>query len=231
MKTFDFELGEVLLMDKALGQTSFQLVKQVKRITKAAKIGHAGTLDPLATGLMILCTGKKTKIIDSFQGQEKEYTGTITLGFVTPSFDMETEPEQHQDTAAITQEQVEAAMAQFVGAIMQRPPVYSAIKVDGKRAYASARKGVEVEIKERPIEIFEFELVRWENPEIHFRVRCSKGTYIRTLAHEVGKQLGVGGTLTALRRTAIGDNRIEDALNLAQLAALFQPEHGDLSQS
>lgn len=218
-------------MDKALGQTSFQLVKQVKRITKAAKIGHAGTLDPLATGLLILCTGKKTKIIADFQGQEKEYTGTITLGFVTPSFDMETEPEQHCDTSNVTNEQVLEAMAGFVGTIMQRPPVYSAIKVDGKRAYASARKGEEVEIKERPIDIYAFELVKWENPQIHFRVRCSKGTYIRTLAHEVGQKLTVGGTLTALRRTAIGNNRIEDALTTTQLAALFQPEYGDSSQS
>ena len=215
-------------MDKALGDTSFQLVKKVKRITRAAKIGHAGTLDPLATGLLILCTGKKTKSISEFQELEKEYTGVITLGFVTPSYDLETAPEQHCDTSLVTKEQVVAAMSEFLGLILQRPPVYSAIKVDGKRAYKSARQGIEVEIKERPVELFSFELEKWVNPEIHFRVRCSKGTYIRTLAHDVGKALGVGGTLTALCRTAIGSHRLEEALTTEQLQALLKPENGDL---
>lgn len=216
-------------MDKALGQTSFQLVKQVKRLTKAAKIGHAGTLDPLATGLMILCTGKKTKIISDFQAQEKEYTGVITLGFTTPSFDLETAPENHMDTSLISQEEVEAALAKFVGSIMQRPPIYSAIKVDGKRAYESARKGEAVEIKERPVEILAFELEKWDNPHIHFRVRCSKGTYIRTLANDVGQMLQVGGTLTALCRTAIGAHKLAHAMSTEELATLLRPEHGNLS--
>ncbi len=204
--------GEILLIDKPYGWTSFQAVKKVKWLLKAKKVGHAGTLDPLATGLLILCTEKKTKEIESIQGQEKEYTGTITVGATTPSYDMETEPNEHFPFEHINQELIEKTLPQFIGDVTQIPPLFSAIKVDGKRAYTLARQGSDHELKSRVINIREFEITRIELPEIDFRVSCSKGTYIRSLAFDFGRALGSGAYLSALRRTKIGNYSVLDAV-------------------
>lgn len=204
--------GEILLIDKPYGWSSFQAVKKVKWLLKAKKVGHAGTLDPLATGLLILCTEKKTKEIESIQGQEKEYTGTITVGATTPSYDMETEPNQIFPFEHITPELIQESLPKFIGDISQIPPLFSAIKVDGKRAYTMARQGSDHELKSRIINIREFEITRIDLPEIDFRVSCSKGTYIRTLAFDFGKALGSGAYLSALRRTKIGNYSVEDAV-------------------
>ena len=177
-------------------------------------MGHAGTLDPLATGLLIVCTGKFTKRIEEFMGQEKEYTGTIVLGATTPSYDLETEIDQTFPIAHLNDELIKKTTAQFTGSIQQQPPVFSALKKDGKRLYEFARAGEEVEIPSRTVEISEFEITRIELPEVDFRVRCSKGTYIRSLAHDFGKAVDSGGHLSALRRTKIGDFKVLDATSL-----------------
>ena len=218
MHNYDFQKGELILIDKPYTWTSFDVVKSVKgqarRITgiKRIKVGHAGTLDPLATGLLLICTGKKTKEIESFQAQEKEYTGTIYLGATTPCFDLEQEIDKRFDISEITEEQVRNTTAQFLGEIEQTPPLFSAIKIDGKRAYEYARNDEEVKIKSKKISIYEFELTRIELPEIDFRIRCSKGTYIRSIARDFGLALNNGAHLTALRRTKIGDFSVEDAM-------------------
>jgi tRNA pseudouridine55 synthase len=179
---------------------------------KKLKVGHAGTLDPLATGVMILCTGKNTKLIESFQYQTKEYVATIKLGATTPSFDLETEIDAEYPTEHITEELVKETLAKFIGKIQQIPPTYSAIKINGKRAYEYARKGDEVELKPKTLVIDEIELLDYKMPEIVVRVVCSKGTYIRALARDIGEALQSGGHLTALRRTQIGDIRVENCL-------------------
>ncbi len=212
MSQLEAPKGEILLIDKPYGWSSFQAVKKVKWLLKAKKVGHAGTLDPLATGLLILCTEKKTKEIESIQGQEKEYTGTITVGATTPSYDMETEPNQTFPFDHITLELINETLPKFIGDISQIPPLFSAIKVDGKRAYTLARQGSDHELKSRIINIREFEITRIELPEIDFRVCCSKGTYIRTLAFDFGKALGSGAHLSALRRTKIGNYSVENAI-------------------
>ena len=212
MSQLEAPKGEILLIDKPYGWSSFQAVKKVKWLLKAKKVGHAGTLDPLATGLLILCTEKKTKEIESIQGQEKEYTGTITVGATTPSYDMETEPNQTFPFDHITLELINETLPKFIGDISQIPPLFSAIKVDGKRAYTLARQGSDHELKSRIINIREFEITRIELPEIDFRVCCSKGTYIRTLAFDFGKALGSGAHLSALRRTKIGNYSVEYAI-------------------
>ena len=212
MSQLEAPKGEILLIDKPYGWSSFQAVKKVKWLLKAKKVGHAGTLDPLATGLLILCTEKKTKEIESIQGQEKEYTGTITVGATTPSYDMETEPNQTFPFDHITLELINETLPKFIGDISQIPPLFSAIKVDGKRAYTLARQGSAHELKSRIINIREFEITRIELPEIDFRVCCSKGTYIRTLAFDFGKALGSGAHLSALRRTKIGNYSVENAI-------------------
>ena len=215
----DFKNGQVLLIDKPLEWTSFQAVNKLRwaiRKTfkiKKIKVGHAGTLDPLATGLLVICTGKMTKQINTFQGQEKEYTGTITLGGTTPSFDLETEIDQTYPIDHITETLIHEATEKFIGEIEQYPPVFSAVKKDGKRLYEFARAGQEVEIKPRNIEIKTFEITHIENLNLKFRVVCSKGTYIRSLAHDFGKALNSGAHLTELRRTRIGDFKIEDAIS------------------
>lgn len=203
--------GRVILIDKPLEWTSFDVVKKLRYKLKVKKIGHAGTLDPLATGLLILCTGKKTKTIDQIQAQEKEYTGTFILGQTTPSFDLETEPSDQADISQITEAIVHEATNKFVGMIEQIPPKFSAVKVDGKRAYLHARAGKEVKINPRTVEIKEFEITRIELPQVDFRVVCSKGTYIRALANDFGQYLKVGAYLAALRRTRIGEYRVEQA--------------------
>ncbi|TGD78862.1 tRNA pseudouridine(55) synthase TruB [Hymenobacter wooponensis] len=220
---FDFEAGEVLLLDKPLTWTSFDVVRKVKNTLRIKKIGHAGTLDPLATGLLILCTGKKTKQIDLIQAQEKEYTGTFRLGQTTPSFDLETPVDQELAYEHLTEEELRAALASFIGLINQTPPLFSAVKVNGERAYEVARRGDEAEIKSKQVTIKEFELTRVALPEVDFRVVCSKGTYIRSLARDYGAALGVGAHLTKLVRTRIGEYRLEDALTMEAVQALRPP--------
>ena len=220
---FDFETGEVLLLDKPLTWTSFDIVRKVKNTLRPRKIGHAGTLDPLATGLLILCTGKKTKEIDLIQAQEKEYEGTFRLGQTTPSFDLETPVDAERPYAHLTEAELTAAAAAFVGEIAQTPPLFSAVKVDGQRAYELARKGKEAVIKSKTVAIKTFELTRIALPEVDFRVVCSKGTYIRSLARDLGAALGCGAHLTRLVRTRIGEHRLADAWTVAQLEALRAP--------
>ncbi len=213
-----FTEGQILLIDKPLEWSSFQAVNALKwsirkkfDLNKKFKIGHAGTLDPLATGLLIICTGKFTKKIPELQGQLKEYTGTFTLGATTPSYDLETEVDQTFETSHLTDEKIIAVTQQFLGKIEQKPPVFSAIKKDGKRLYEFARKGETVEINSRTVEIFEFEITRIQLPEVDFRVVCSKGTYIRSLAHDFGQALQSGAHLTTLRRTKIGEFNVNNA--------------------
>lgn len=215
--TIDYNEGALLLLNKPLGWTSFDLVKKVRNITKAKKVGHAGTLDPLATGLMILCTGKWTKKIDTYQAQEKEYTGAFLLGETTASYDREQPVEQLWPTDHITTDMVKAVGERFVGKILQTPPAHSAIKVDGKRAYELARKGQDTGIKPREVEIKELEFTDLSLPQVRFRVVCSKGTYIRTLVHDIGLALSSGAVLVELCRTRIGDFQIADAKSVADL--------------
>ncbi|MBD2768133.1 tRNA pseudouridine(55) synthase TruB [Hymenobacter sp. BT664] len=220
---FDFEAGEVLLLDKPLTWTSFDVVRKVKNALRIRKIGHAGTLDPLATGLLILCTGKKTKQIDQIQAQEKEYTGTFRLGETTPSFDLETAVDLVRPYAHLTTEQLTAAVGQLTGTIQQTPPLFSAVKIEGQRAYEIARQGLAAEIKAKTVEIKAFELTRIALPEVDFRIVCSKGTYIRSLARDLGEALGCGAHLTQLVRTRIGEFRVADAFSLAAIEALRPP--------
>jgi tRNA pseudouridine55 synthase len=215
----DYLEGQILLIDKPLTWTSFQAVNKLKYILKREynlpkkfKIGHAGTLDPLATGLLIICTGKFTKRITEIQSQTKEYTGTITVGATTPSYDLETEVNATFSTEHITESLIEETTKQFIGEIDQKPPVFSAIKKDGKRLYEHARAGEAVEIAFRKTTIHEFEITRIALPEIDFRVKCSKGTYIRSLAFDFGKALNSGAYLSALRRTKIGDYNATNAI-------------------
>ncbi|MCU0446212.1 MAG: tRNA pseudouridine(55) synthase TruB [Microscillaceae bacterium] len=219
---FDFETGEVLLIDKPLTWTSFDVVNKVryalkKKLGKKLKVGHAGTLDPLATGLLIICTGKMTKQIDSFQAQEKEYTGEFTLGKTTPSLDAETEVSEVFATEHIDNELVIKTTQRFIGELDQIPPMFSAIKVNGKPVYKQARQGKEVALEARKISIREFEILAQEIPKIQFRVVCSKGTYIRSLARDFGLALDSGAYLTALTRTRIGEFRLENAWQLTDL--------------
>jgi tRNA pseudouridine55 synthase len=223
MKTVeDFLSGQVLLIDKPLHLTSFDVVNKLRWKIKHAykikkiKVGHAGTLDPLATGLLVICTGKMTKQIDTFQGQEKEYTGTFTLGSTTPSFDLETEVNMTFPTDHITEQLIHETTRQFIGDIEQVPPVFSALKKEGKRLYEFARAGEDVEIKSRTVNISAFEITKINQNEIDFRIVCSKGTYIRSLARDFGKALNSGAHLSVLRRTKIGDFNVENALTPEQ---------------
>jgi tRNA pseudouridine55 synthase len=214
---YNFEAGETLLINKPLTWTSFDVVKKVRNTLRVKKIGHAGTLDPLATGLLILCTGKFTKRIDEIQAQEKEYTGTITLGQTTPSYDLETPVSESKDISHLTPADIQTTANTFVGTIEQIPPIYSAVMIDGKRAYDLARKGKEAEMKPRTVTIKAFDITNIEGAVISFKVICSKGTYIRSLAHDLGQQLGVGAHLSALVRTRIGDYKLEDALSIEDI--------------
>jgi tRNA pseudouridine55 synthase len=203
--------GQVLLINKPLTWTSFDVISKLRKIFKIKKIGHAGTLDPLATGLLIVCTGKFTKKINEYMGMEKEYTGTITLGATTPTYDLESEPENFKTVDGLTEAHIGAATLPFTGAILQTPPAHSAIKMGGKRVYELARAGQEVKMQPRPVTISVFEITRIALPEVDFRVVCSTGTYIRSLANDFGAALGVGGYLSALRRTRIGEFWVRDA--------------------
>ncbi|WP_291870005.1 tRNA pseudouridine(55) synthase TruB [Maribacter sp.] len=232
MKTLeDFLEGQILLVDKPLTWTSFQAVNKIKwdiRKTfniKKIKVGHAGTLDPLATGLLIICTGKFTKKITEIQGQSKEYTGTITLGGTTPSFDLETEVNETFPTDHITAELIQDTIPQFLGEIEQIPPVFSALKKDGKRLYEYARAGKEVEIKKRQVTVSEFEITAINLPNITFRIVCSKGTYIRSIANDFGKALQSGGHLSSLRRTKIGEYNVDIAIDPTKFGEML-PEKG-----
>lgn len=216
----DYKDGQILLIDKPLQWTSFQVVNKLRWLIrktfgiKKIKVGHAGTLDPLASGLLVICTGKFTKRIQEFQGQAKEYTGTITLGATTPSYDLETEIDQTFPIDHVSEKKVMDATSHFIGEIEQFPPVFSALKKDGKRLYEYAREGEDVEVTPRKITIDEFEITKIALPEIDFRVVCSKGTYIRSLAHDFGKHLQSGAHLTALRRTKIGEFLVEEAMTI-----------------
>lgn len=228
MTSEEFLQGKVLLIDKPLEWTSFQAVNKIrwhikKRFgLKKIKVGHAGTLDPLATGLLIICTGKKTKSINEYQAQEKEYTGTFLLGATTPSYDLETEVNQTFDIDHISEEQIYNTAKNFIGEIDQKPPIFSAIKMDGKRLYDIARKGETAEIQSRKITISDFEITRIALPEVDFRVSCSKGTYIRSLANDFGQKLNSGAYLSALRRTRIGNFSVENALSIDDFIAQLE---------
>lgn len=214
--------GEVFLINKPLEWTSFDVVKKIRNTLKIKKVGHAGTLDPLATGLLIVCAGKKTKSIETYMGQEKEYTGTFVLGKTTESFDLEKEVVDVADPAHLTMEDVKKATAQLTGDILQVPPMHSAIKVDGKRVYESARKGQEVVMEARPVSVPVFEITDFQNPVVHFRIVCSKGTYIRSLARDLGNILGVGAYMASLIRTRIGDFRLEEAISVNDAVELIK---------
>jgi tRNA pseudouridine55 synthase len=204
--------GKVLLIDKPLNWTSFDMVKKVRWLTKIMKVGHAGTLDPLATGLLIICTGKFTKQINEFMGMQKEYTGSLVLGATTASYDLEQEPENFKSIDTVTELAIQEATKQFIGTILQMPPQHSAIKKDGKRLYESARQGIEVKVDPRQITIEQFEITKIDLPNVEFRVLCSTGTYIRSLVHDFGQALGVGAYMSCLRRTKIGTFNVEDGI-------------------
>ena len=218
----NFIEGEIIAIDKPLGWTSFDAVKRIRGAiqrrmsVRKFKVGHAGTLDPLATGVLIICTGRATKRIDQLQNGFKEYVADITLGATTPSYDLEKEIDAVYPYEHITREMVDATLPNFVGHVLQVPPVFSAVKVDGKRAYALARRGKEVELKAKPLEIKELEVLTFEPPLLRVRVLCSKGTYIRALARDIGRALGSGAHLTALRRTRVGDITIGACLTIDQ---------------
>ena len=229
METLDaYQEGRVLLIDKPLNWTSFQVVNKIRWLIKQQfnikkiKVGHAGTLDPLATGLLILCTGKFTKKIGTYQAQVKEYTGTITLGATTPSYDLESEIDQKFDISEISEADILKNTQQFLGKIQQQPPIFSALKQNGKRLYEYAREGSKIEIPSRPVTINEFKITKIKLPCIEFRIVCGKGTYIRSLAHDFGKSLNNGAHLSGLRRTKIGEFRVEDAISVLEFERLFK---------
>jgi tRNA pseudouridine55 synthase len=220
--------GQILLIDKPYKWSSFQALNSVKWTLRKAfslkkvKVGHAGTLDPLATGLLLICSGKSTKKIPDLQGMEKEYTGTFYMGATTPSYDLETEVDATFPTDHLTEASLQEATGQFLGEILQKPPVFSAIKKDGKRLYQYAREGKQVEVPVRKVRITEFELTRIALPEVDFRVRCSKGTYIRSLAHDFGRALDCGAYLSALKRTKIGPYNVNKAMSPDEFRDLFR---------
>lgn len=217
----DFSAGEVILIDKDFKWTSFHVVRKIRGLVKAKKVGHAGTLDPNATGLLIICTGKKTKEIEKYQADDKTYTGVIELGKVTPTMDTESEPSEVKDYGSVTEEKIEKARKKFLGKIKQLPPMYSALKYGGKALYKFARKGVEVKREPRDVEVHRFDITKIELPYIFFEINCSKGTYIRVIAHDIGQELGCGSYLKELRRTAIGGFSVNEALKVDEFGQLI----------
>jgi tRNA pseudouridine55 synthase len=215
--------GEVLMIDKPLHWTSFDVVRKLRNLLQIKKIGHAGTLDPLATGLLIVCTGKFTKKINEYMAAEKTYSGSITLGAVTPTYDLESQPQNPLPYQHITEAQLIAATQPFTGAIWQKPPIFSAIKKDGVALYELARRGEEVDLQPRAIVISSFTITRWQPPVADFLVQCSTGTYIRSLAHDFGQALGCGAYLSALRREQIGNCKVNDALSMEQFEKKLYP--------
>lgn len=222
MDSNEFDNGKVLLFNKPYRWTSFDVVKKIRYVTRARKVGHAGTLDPLATGLLILCTGKFTKMIEQYQAQEKEYTGTFQLGATTPSADMETEVNNTFDCSELTPEIINEKVKLFLGEISQTPPLYSAINIKGERAYEKARRGEVIEMPVKKVCIHEFEITRIEIPEVEFRIVCSKGTYIRSVARDFGEALNNGAYLSSLCRTRIGEFRLNDALEVVDFVNDFK---------
>lgn len=220
----DFEKGEVFLVDKPLKWTSFDVVKKIRGRLKIKKVGHAGTLDPLATGLLIICAGKATKKINDYQDLGKTYTGKMVLGKTTPSVDLETEFDSEKPWEHIAKEQIEKAVAKWTGDVIQIPPIYSAVKVDGERAYKAARRKEDIKLKPRAVQVPVFEVDVNNLPEISFKIKCSKGTYIRSLVRDVGEELGCGAYMSELRRTAIGDFKVEDAFVLEDFISRLQRE-------
>lgn len=212
----------VLLLDKPLNWTSFDVVKKIKYAFKFKKLGHAGTLDPLATGLLVLCSGKKTKSIEEIQKQNKVYEGTINIGFTTPSYDLETKPENPKDISGVDMQDLEKIKKDFVGKIEQTPPIHSAVKKDGKRAYELARKGESIKLNARKVTVYSFDILKYDQGQITFKIECSKGTYIRSIANDFGEKLGTGGYLSSLRRTKIGDYSVKDALSPEEFIAKYK---------
>lgn len=218
-----FAEGKVLLVDKPFRWTSFDVVRKIRNLIKIKKVGHAGTLDPLATGLLIVCTGKFTKKINEYMAQEKEYTGTITLGATTPTYDLESEPQNFKSVDHISIEQLQQTAQSFTGKILQTPPIHSAIKKEGKRVYELARRGIGVKLEARPVTISQFEIAKIDLPNVEFRVVCSTGTYIRSLANDFGEALGCGGYLSSLCRTRIGNFLLKDAMTIEQFEKEIRP--------
>lgn len=214
-----FEEGKVVLIDKPLRWTSFDVVRKIRNLIRIKKVGHAGTLDPLATGLLIICTGKFTKKINEYMAQEKEYTGSFTLGATTVSYDLEQEPEDFKSYDHLADEEIRAATAPFTGEIMQVPPSHSAIQINGKRVYELARQGREVIIEPRKVTVKDFEIQKIEMPLVYFRIVCSTGTYIRSIANDFGKSLGCGAHLSSLCRTRIGEFKVEEAMSMEAFEA------------
>lgn len=221
--------GQVVLFNKPYGFSSFAVIKKVRFFTKVKKVGHAGTLDPLATGLLIVCTGKYTKKISEYMGMEKEYTGTFTLGATTPTYDLEGQPENFKSIAHLTEKNIHEATQLFIGNILQIPPQFSAIKKDGKRLYQSARLGIEVKVEPRKVNISAFTITKIELPVVHFKVVCSTGTYIRSLANDFGNTLGVGAYMSSLCRTRIGEFKLDDAFSLQSFETFVQSKKGELT--
>jgi tRNA pseudouridine55 synthase len=217
-----YEQGEVLLINKPMHWTSFDVARKIRNLVKTKKVGHAGTLDPLATGLLILCTGKFTKRIHEFMAAEKEYTGNFTLGATTPTYDLESEPENFSDYSHISMDEINNATKEFTGEILQTPPIHSAIKKDGKRAYELARQGKEIKLDPRKITIKEFEITSIQMPVISFRVVCSTGTYIRSLANDFGAALACGAYLSKLSRTRIGTFSLNEAMTIEEAEAVIK---------
>lgn len=220
-QNLDYLSGQVILVDKPVNWTSFNVVARIRRLAKVKKVGHAGTLDPLATGLLIVCTGKKTKEISEYQAQRKKYTGVITLGKSSPSMDLATEITETVLPKDLNEEKILSARNKFLGNIEQVPPMFSALKHKGQALYKLARAGKEVERAARQVEIFSFDITKIKLPDVHFEIACSKGTYIRVIADDFGKELGCGGILSLLRRTEIGDYKVDDAFNLDEFTSMF----------
>ena len=220
-QNLDYLAGQGLLVDKPVNWTSFNVVSRVRRLTKVKKVGHAGTLDPLATGLLVVCTGKKTKEISEYQAQRKKYTGINTFGKSSPSMDLATEITEKALPEDLSEERILSTRNKFLGNIEQVPPMFSALKHKGKALYKFARAGKEVERIPRQVEIFSFDITKIELPDIHFEIACSKGTYIRVIADDFGRELGCGGVLSLLRRTEIGDYKVEDAYDLNEFSSMF----------
>ncbi len=221
-QNLDYIAGQVILIDKPVNWTSFDVVARIRKLIKVKKVGHAGTLDPLATGLLIVCSGKKTKEISDYQEQRKTYTGIITLGKTSASMDLATEVIETVLPGDLSEEKIFAARNKFLGNIEQVPPMFSAIKHKGKALYKLARAGKVVERNPRQVEIYSFEITKIDLPDIHFEIACSKGTYIRVIADDFGKELGCGGVLSLLRRTKIGDYKVDDAYDLSEFTSMFK---------
>ncbi len=228
LQSLDYLSGQVILIDKPVNWTSFDVVAKIRRLIKVKKVGHAGTLDPLATGLLIVCTGKLTKEISKYQEQRKKYSGVITLGKSSPSMDMATEITGNGVTENLTEEKIIEVRNKFLGKIEQVPPMFSAIKHKGKSLYKLARKGKEVEREPRHVEIYSFDITKFDLPDIHFEITCSKGTYIRVIANDFGNELGFGGVLSALRRTEIGEYKVNEACSINEFSSMFNQVENEI---